>query len=99
MPAPAEPVRVADDSDALASLEDRILRAVELVNQLRKEKEAAEARAQALVADKSAASRSIEELEVENAVLKEELETLREERKHVRMRIEKLLGQMDSLAG
>ena len=99
MPAPAEPVRVADDSDALASLEDRILRAVELVNQLRKEKEAADTRAQALAADKSAASKSIEELEVENAVLKEELEALREERKHVRMRIEKLLGQMDSLAG
>jgi FtsZ-binding cell division protein ZapB len=99
MPAPAEPVRAVDESDALASLEERILRAVELVNQLRKEKEAAEARAQALATDKSAASKNIEELEVENAVLKEELEALREERKHVRARIEKLLGQMDSLAG
>ena len=99
MPGPAEPVRVAENADALASLEDRILRAVELVNQLRKEKDAAEARAQTLSADKSAASKSIEELETENAVLKEELDTLREERKQVRARIEKLIGQMDSLGG
>jgi hypothetical protein len=53
MPAPAEPVRALDDSDALASLEERILRAVERVTQLRKQKEAAEVRAQALAADKS----------------------------------------------
>jgi FtsZ-binding cell division protein ZapB len=99
MPGPAEPVRVSDDSDALASLEERILRAVELVTQLRQQKEAAEARAQTLAADQSAASRSLEELEAENTSLKEELEVLREERKHVRTRIEKLLGQMDSLAG
>jgi FtsZ-binding cell division protein ZapB len=83
----------------LASLEERILRAVELVNQLRKDKEAAEARAQALAADKSAVSKNIEELEAENAALKEELGSLREERRHVRARIEKLLGQMDSMAG
>lgn len=98
MPGPAEPVRVTDDSDALASLEDRILRAVELVTQLRQEKEAAEARTQALAAERTAASKSVEDLETENSMLKEELEALREERKHVRARIEKLLGQMDTLA-
>lgn len=99
MPAPAESLRASDDSDALASLEERILRAVELVTQLRQEKEAAEARAQALETDQSTVSKNLEDLEAENASLKEELETLREERKHVRTRIEKLLGQMDSLAG
>jgi FtsZ-binding cell division protein ZapB len=99
MPGPAEPVRAANETDALASLEERILRAVELVGQLRQEKDAAEARAQALANDQSQATKNLEELEMENAILKEELEALREERKQVRARIEKLLGQMDSLAG
>ena len=97
MPGTADPVRVTDDSDALASLEERILRAVELVTQLRQEKEAAEARLLSATADQTAASKNIEELELENAVLKEELETLRQERNQVRSRIEKLIGQMDSL--
>jgi chromosome segregation ATPase len=94
----AEPVRATEQSDALASLEERILRAVERVSQLRKEKDAAEAKLQAVTAEQSATSKNIEELEMENGILKEELETLREERKHVRSRIEKLLSQLDSLA-
>jgi FtsZ-binding cell division protein ZapB len=71
--------------DSLASLEDRILKAVELVSQLRKEKEAAEreaAEARALATRVSL-----------------EMEQLRSERKQVRTRIEKLLGQMDLLSG
>lgn len=72
------------DTDALQSLEDRILRAVELVSQLRKEKEAV--------------VKASEELKAENARLSEELNTLQSERKQVRSRIEKLLGQMDNLA-
>ena len=93
-----EPVRATDQSDALGSLEERILRAVDLVSQLRKEKEAAEAKLQAVTAEQSERSKNFEELEMENAILKEELEALREERNHVRGRIEKLLSQMDSLA-
>lgn len=70
--------------DALASLEDRILKAVELVSQLRREKDAAvldaaEARAQA-------------------AKLTHELKALQAERQQVRGRIEKLLGQIDQLS-
>jgi len=73
-----------DEPDSLSSLEERILKAVDLIARLKKEKEAAqleaaEARAQA-------------------ARLAEELESLRNERKHVRTRIEKLLGQMDLLS-
>ena len=67
--------------DALASLEDRILRAAELVSSLRAERDAAVA---ALA---------------ETHKLREELDSLRAERKHVRVRIEKLLGQMDLLSG
>ena len=76
------------ESDALASLEDRILRAVQLVNQLRQEKAALEKNADSALA----------ELRSENEHLKEEMETLRADRTQVRNRIEKLLGQLDSLA-
>jgi regulator of replication initiation timing len=72
------------DADALQSLEERILRAVELVSQLRKEKDAA--------------VKANEELKAENTRLSEELNSLQSERKQVRSRIEKLLGQMDNLA-
>ena len=66
------------DDDALATLEERIHRAVDLVTTLRTERDAA-------VADAGK--------------LRQELEDLRAQRKQARVRIEKLLGQMDLLAG
>jgi regulator of replication initiation timing len=74
-----------EDADALQNLEERILRAVDLVAHLRQEKEAA--------------LKANDDLKAENKRLSEELETLQTERKQVRSRIEKLLGQMDNLAG
>jgi len=71
-------------SDALASLEERILRAVQLVGQLRQEKEAAEAAAA--------------ELRAENKQLSHELESLRADRGEVKARIERLLSQLDNLS-
>jgi seryl-tRNA synthetase len=88
--------RIIEDNDALASLEERILRAVQLVNQLRSEKEAAEAQA---VAARASSDAELEALRAENARLVDEVAELRAERKQVRTRIEKLLGQMDNLAG
>jgi regulator of replication initiation timing len=73
-----------EDVDALQSLEERILRAVDLVSQLRQEKDAA--------------VKANDDLKAENTRLSEELQTLQSERKQVRTRIEKLLGQMDTLA-
>ena len=73
-----------EDADALQSLEERILRAVDLVAHLRQEKDAA--------------VKASDELKAENTRLSEELEALKSERKQVRGRIEKLLGQMDTLA-
>ncbi|MCU1259430.1 MAG: hypothetical protein JWO80_2315 [Bryobacterales bacterium] len=67
---------VEQETDTLAGLEDRIVKAVQLVQRLRQEKDAALK---------------------ENARLNEELEALRAERKQVRGRIEKLLGQIDAL--
>jgi uncharacterized coiled-coil DUF342 family protein len=65
-----------EDDDALASLEERIHRTVDLVSTLRNERDAAVADAQKL---------------------RQELDDLRSQRKQVRVRIEKLLGQMDLL--
>ncbi len=73
-----------EDVDALQSLEERILRAVDLVSQLRQERDAA--------------VKANDDLKAENTRLSEELQTLQSERKQVRTRIEKLLGQMDTLA-
>ena len=75
---------VEQESDSLNSLEERITLAVQLVARLRKEKEAAlEAAAEA---------------KVEATRLAEEVKTLQAERKQVRSRIEKLLGQIDQLS-
>jgi len=71
--------------DSLSHLEERITRAVELVNALKAEKAELESQLAAAVAN--------------NDVLRDELDQLRGERRQVRTRIEKLLGQMESLNG
>ena len=75
---------VEQETDSLRSLELRIQQAVQLVARLRAEKDAA--------LEQAAASRS------ETARLAEEVRTLQAERKQVRQRIEKLLGQIDQLS-
>ncbi len=72
------------ETDALANLESRIQRAIDLVSRLRAEKETAVAEA----ADAKA----------EAGRLAEENRALQTERKQVRSRIEKLLGQIDQLS-
>ena len=72
------------ENDSLSSLEDRIQRAVQLVSRLRQEREAA-------VAEAAEAKRAA-------ALLADEVKTLQAERKQVRSRIEKLLGQIDQLS-
>lgn len=79
------------ETDALSSLEERIQRAIETVARLRAEKQAAleevaEARAEAAGAKE------------EIARLTEDNRLLHAERKQVRSRIEKLLGQIDQLS-
>ena len=72
------------ENDSLSSLEDRIHRAVQLVSRLRQEREAA-------VAEAAEAKRAA-------ALMADEVKTLQAERKQVRSRIEKLLGQIDQLS-
>lgn len=71
--------------DSLAYLEERITRAVELVTTLRAEKSAIESQLASAIAERDA--------------YRQELDDLRSERKQVRTRIEKLLGQMELLSG
>jgi FtsZ-binding cell division protein ZapB len=72
------------DPDTLSSLEDRIQHAIDLVSRLRKEKEAA--------LEEAATAKAA------NSRLSEEVRSLQAERKQVRSRIEKLLGQIDQLS-
>ena len=72
------------ENDSLSTLEERIQRAVQLVVRLRQEREAA-------VQEAAEARREAVRLADEN-------KTLHAERKQVRNRIEKLLGQIDQLS-
>jgi len=81
---------VPQESDSLSSLEERIQRAVKLVTRLRQEKESA-------VADAAAARTETAEARAEADRLADEVRTLQTERKQVRNRIERLLGQIDEL--
>ena len=84
--------------DSLANLEERIRRAVELVATLKAERDAALSaieEARAAMADLA----PLKKAAAEAVRLREEIDGLRVERKQVRARIEKLLGQMDQLSG
>jgi FtsZ-binding cell division protein ZapB len=84
--------------DSLANLEERIRRAVELVATLKAERDAALsdlAEARAAMAELAPLKKSAAEAER----LRQEVDGLKVERKQVRVRIEKLLGQMDQLSG
>ncbi len=78
--------------DPLANLEDRIRRAVDLVAHLRAERDAA-------IAERDSARKAAGAALADHQKIRDELDSLRGERKHVRQRIEKLLGQMDLLSG
>ncbi len=70
--------------DSLESLEERIQQAVQLVSRLRKERDAA--------LEQAGQARA------EAGRLADEVKTLQAERKQVRSRIERLLGQIDQLS-
>jgi FtsZ-binding cell division protein ZapB len=78
------------EEDALANLEERIRRAAELVTTLRAERDAAVAELDNI---RKAAGGAL----ADSQKLRQELESLKGERKQVRTRIEKLLGQMELL--
>ncbi len=75
---------VQQELDSLASLEERIRGAVELVQSLRSQNRDLELQLSSALAERDS--------------VRQELDDLRSERKQVRTRIEKLLGQLDLLS-
>ncbi len=88
-----------DNEDSFAALEERILRAVEIVNQLRAEKQELLRQVEAANAERDAARQAAGTALERAQTMVGEMDHLRTERKQVRTRIEKLLGQMDLLSG
>jgi len=88
--AAAEPQALTMSTDDFAALEERVLRAVTLVKQERQAKLAAEDRAAHAEARLHEQAPRIERMEAELAALKAE-------RDQVRLRVEKLLTQLDAL--
>jgi FtsZ-binding cell division protein ZapB len=76
--------------DTLTHLEDRVQKAVALVQRLRLEKDQVQK-------DLAATKTSLEDVQTANLVLTDELEALKNERSQVRDRLEKLLGHIDQL--
>lgn len=87
-----------DDTDSLASLESRIMKAVELITTLREENSSLRKQLQGAIDEKDRASKDTKDSSLRAEKVMAELESLRNERAHVRTRIEKLLGQMDLLS-
>jgi chromosome segregation ATPase len=92
------PVR-EDDADSLASLEEQILRAVEIVAVLRQEKDALARKLEESEADRATALQQAAEAGARAEQVAREMESLRAERKQVRTRIEKLKDQLELLGG
>ena len=87
-----------DDNDSLASLEARILKAVEIISTLREENSSLRKQLQATIDEKERVSKDTKDAFSKAEKVMAELESLRNERAQVRTRIEKLLGQMDLLS-
>ena len=100
------------DTDTLASLEERITRAVQAITQLRGENHKLQERLKATESELATTRNELGEAQAlsaefkkENGALEQrlqqtsdELSGLRGERKQVKARIEKLLGQLDLLS-
>lgn len=103
---------VQEGIDTLASLEERITRAVQAISSLRNENAHLQEQLKASQDESRTAKAELEEvhalsnefqkdngeLDRKVAQLSEELETMKGERKQVKTRIEKLLSQLDLLS-
>jgi predicted nuclease with TOPRIM domain len=85
-----DPGALTLSANDFSALEERILRAVEVVRRERQARAAAEERADRAEAQLREQSPQVEQLE-------KDLSALRAERDHVRERVERLLGQLDTL--
>jgi hypothetical protein len=86
----AEPAALSLSAADFSGLEDRIVRAVELVKRERQARTVAEERAVKAEAELGEQGSVMEQL-------RQEIRTLRAERDQVRQRVERLLSQLDAL--
>jgi plasmid replication initiation protein len=86
----SEPGTLTLSVNDFSALENRILRAVEVVRRERQARTAAEERAASADSQLKAQAALVEQLE-------KDLSALRTERDHVRERVDRLLGQLDAL--
>jgi chromosome segregation ATPase len=92
-----QPIR-EEETDSLGSLEERINRAVELVMALREENVALNRKIGEIASERDLAREEAIQATKQAQQAVKDLDDLRSERKQVRTRIEKLLGQMDLLS-
>lgn len=92
-----QPGTLAVSANEFAALEERVLRAVNLVKRERLAHAAAEERANAAEERAHAAEARIEEQNSQIDTLQKEMNALRGEREAVRQRVEKVLSQLDEL--
>jgi chromosome segregation ATPase len=85
-----QPEALTVSADDFSALEERIVRAVEMVKRERQSRVAAEERALHAEAQLDEQAPRIDQLE-------RELQALKSERDHVRQRVERLLAQLDAL--
>jgi chromosome segregation ATPase len=90
MDSAARPTALALSANDFSALEERILRAIELVKRERQARTAAEERAAKAETQLTEQAPVVEQL-------KQEMRSLRTERDQVRQRVERLLSQLDSL--
>jgi len=90
MPANAIETSSAPSSADFKSLEEKVLRTIELLKAARDAKAAAER-------DAARLRQQLNEREEELETLRHEMVTLRREREEVRTRVEKMLGQIEAL--
>lgn len=79
------------EPDTLTQIEERILRAVELVNTLRQERDAA-------LRELDTVRKELQQTEATGRTLSEDILSLKAERQKVRGRLERLLGHIDQLS-
>lgn len=95
---PSQGTLTAADQDALSTLEERILRAVDVVNQLRSEKQSLAGEKAQLLSEKQSLEAEVARTHEQMRQLQDELSALRDERQQVKSRVERLLGQLDSIS-
>lgn len=83
--------------DELQALEQKVLRAVEIIRKEREERAAAETKVEQLNLQVQSLQEQLELQQMETSDVQQQLDSLRGERESVRGRMEKLLEQLETL--